>query len=305
MKRISTTRVFLFDEVEAGRAAIEALRREGVPADELGVITHDETGRLVTELAPASHTEPLDPIQTRTFFERAAANGAKGAVVGGLIGLLGGLAALALPGVTAVLFLGSAAGVFTAAGAGALTAGVFSALATHMVDEVEATVLEEAVRRGGTLVFVHGETAGRPDLAERMARLGAVDLERRVSTWRAAGWTGYTPPTVPVEAVEPEEPREELFQEEDLEGVDPWVARHWHKLKGPILAQWPRLTPEDLERVAGHRGHLVHRVRELYGDNLETVNWLLDELLARELGTEAIQLSPTAQQVLANLNEPR
>jgi hypothetical protein len=201
--------------------------------------------------------------------------------------MLGGLAALAIPGAGPVLFVGSVAGV--------VAGGLLSALSTHIVDEGEAVVYAEALRRGGTLVFAHDEAAAHPRLGELMVDGGAVHLPSRVAAWRAAGWTGYEPPPPPpAQEDTPEPPPEDTFVHEGPLGEDPWMRAHWARLEGPVLGLWPKLTPADLLAIDGHRGRLVHRVRELYGDSQELVNWRLDEMMAEVLGTPAIQDSPSA-----------
>lgn len=287
MKRPTTPQVFLFDDLQTAHDAVTRLLARGVPADALGIITHDEAGHAVVDASLDGRIEPLDPIQTRTFSERAARNGARGAVVGGLFGMLGGLAALAIPGAGALLFLGSVGGAFAG--------GLLSALSTHMVHETEAVVFEEALRRGGTLVFAHDAAADRPDLGPVMVEAGATHVRSRVARWRAEGWTGYTPPADAVPPPdEPEPPREDFFRHVDPDAMDPWVQAHWPRLVDPIKSTWPSLSHEDLRHIDGRRGVLVARIHEIYGDSQETVNWRLDELLAEVLGTPAIQDSPSA-----------
>ncbi len=287
MKHSTQTRIFLFDDLKAARGAIDRLTAVGARVADLGVVTHDADGRVVQDVVAGGHDEVLDPVQTRSFFERAAENGARGAVIGGLVGMLGGLAALAIPGAGPVLFLGSVAGV--------VAGGLLSALSTHIVDEAEAVVYAEALRRGGTLIFAHDDAAVHPRLGELMVDSGAVHLPSRIAAWRAGGWTGYEPPPPPPPRVdEPEPPPEDTFVHEDPQGEDPWLRAHWARLEGPVLGLWPKLTAADLLAIDGHRGRLVHRVRVLYGDSQELVNWRLDEMMAEVLGTPAIQDSPSA-----------
>lgn len=287
MKRTTTPKVYLFDDLQAAHDAVTQLLARGVPAGAVGIVTRDEAGHAVVDASLSGHDEPLDPIQTRTFSERAARNGARGAVVGGLFGMLGGLAALAIPGAGALLFLGSVGG--------ALAGGLLSALSTHMVHETEAVVFEEALRRGGTLVFVHDAAADRPDLGPVMVEAGATHLRSRIARWRAEGWTGYTPPAEVVPPPpEPEAPREDFFRHVDPDATDPWIEAHWVRLAGPIKEAWPSLSWDDLREVDGRRGALVARIHEIYGDPQEIIDWRLDELLAEVLGTPAIQDSPSA-----------
>lgn len=287
MSRPTTTRVYLFDHLENAHTAVDRLIKQGALPGDLGLVTRDESGHAVADASQGGRLEPLDPIQTRTFSERAAKNGARGALVGGLIGMLGGLAALAVPGAGPVLFVGSVAGV--------VAGGLLSALSTHIIHEHEAVVFEEALRRGGTLLFVHDAAAALPALGEIVVAAGATHLPSRITEWRAQGWTGYEPPPLAVEgAPAAEPPREDFFRHADPEAEDPWVKAYWQHLVSPLRSTWPLLKGDDLAAIDGHRGRLVMRIRDLYGDSQETVDWRLDELMAEVLGTPAIQDSPSA-----------
>lgn len=281
------TRVFLFDDLQQAHHAVNALVAQGARPQDLGLITHDALGHAMLDPGFEGRVEPLDPIQTRTFSERAAKNGARGALVGGLVGMLGGLAALTIPGAGALLFLGTVGG--------AMAGGVLSALSTHVLHEHEAVVFDEALRRGGHLLFVHDEAATMRTLGELMVASGAAHLASRVATWRAQGWTGYTPPAAPDDVQEaPEPPREEFFQHLDPNAEDPWVRAHWARLVPAIQGVWPKLTEADAADIAGHRGRLVVHLNALYDQSQEAINWRLDEILAEVLGTAAIQDSPSA-----------
>jgi len=50
----------------------------------------------------------------------------------------------------------------------------------------------EAVRRGSCVVVAEGIDESQLDrVADTMSRLGAIDIDKRVSSWREQGWTGY------------------------------------------------------------------------------------------------------------------
>jgi uncharacterized protein YjbJ (UPF0337 family) len=51
------------------------------------------------------------------------------------------------------------------------------------------------------------------------------------------------------------------------------IEKNWAEFQLNAKARWPRLTPEDLERIGGKRDELIAKVRELYR---------LDEAAARE-----------------------
>lgn len=274
MIRSHKTRVFLFDDLGDAHRAVARLLERGARVETLGLVTHDDTGRAMSDAEGDGRGERLDPMQTRTFTQRATKNGARGAVFGGLVGILGGLAELSVPGAGGVLVLGSMGG--------ALGGGLFSALSTHFVHDGEALLFEEALRRGGSLLFVHDASAALSGLDTLMASAGATHLRARVAEWRAAGWTNRRPPeATPTAAQRLREPFESFFLHEEPGVEDPWFKENWDRLRDPVVAAWPMLTFEDLRETDGHRGRLVSRICRIYDEPPDAVEWCLDELLAR------------------------
>jgi hypothetical protein len=274
MIRSHKTRVFLFDDLGDAHRAVARLLERGARVETLGLVTHDDTGQAMGQVEGDGRPERLDPLQTRTLAQRARKNGARGAVVGGLVGILGGLAALSVPGAGGVLVLGSMGG--------ALAGGLFSAISTHFVHDGEAMLFEEALRRGGTLLFVHDASAALSGLDALMASTGATHLRARVAEWRAAGWSNKRPPeATPAAAQRLREPFEAFFLNEEPGAEDPWFKENWAHLRDPVVAAWPLLSVDDLRETDGHRGRLVSRICRLYDEPPDAVAWCLDELLAR------------------------
>jgi hypothetical protein len=112
-------------------------------------------------------------------------------VLGGGAGLLAGIGALAIPGLGPVVAAGWLVAALTGAGAGAATGGLLGALTTAGVDEADAHVYAEGVRRGGNLVTVRTDETRAAQAESILARHGPVDTARRGADYRAGGWTGY------------------------------------------------------------------------------------------------------------------
>jgi hypothetical protein len=116
-----------------------------------------------------------------------------GAALGGVIGLLVGLAVLAIPGIGPVLMAGPLVAALTGAGVGAVAGGLVGVLMDAGVPEEDAQNYTDGVRHGGTLVSVHAAD----DLLERatgiLNRYHPVDLQERAAEWRQSGWTGFEP----------------------------------------------------------------------------------------------------------------
>src|SRR6185369_7778006 len=82
-----------------------------------------------------------------------------GAVVGGTLGLLAGIGALAIPGVGPFIAAGPIMGTLAGAGAGGAVGGLIGALVGMGIPEYEAKRYEGRVREGGILLSVHCDSS--------------------------------------------------------------------------------------------------------------------------------------------------
>jgi hypothetical protein len=165
---------------------------EAVGDLEAAGFTHDEVSLMSAGDAAAGSTTGTRTDASDTEADTGAGTGATlGTVLGGGAGLLAGLGALAIPGVGPIVAAGWLVATITGAGAGAAAGGLLGALAGSGVDERDAHVYAEGVRRGGTLVSVRAEE-GRLSQAEAiLARHNPVDVRTRDADYRAGGWSGY------------------------------------------------------------------------------------------------------------------
>jgi hypothetical protein len=115
----------------------------------------------------------------------------KGALVGGLAGLLAGAALLMIPGIGWVAVAGPLATMLAGTAAGTLAGGMIGALTSKGIPEGDAHFFAEGVRRGGTLITVHAETDALASRAEALLkRHGALDIRERSEQWKREGWSG-------------------------------------------------------------------------------------------------------------------
>jgi hypothetical protein len=106
-----------------------------------------------------------------------------GAALGGIAGLVVGMAGLAIPGIGAVIAAGPLAAALAGAGAGAIAGGLIGALVNIGVPEDEANYYAEGMRRGGVLVTVNARDEDMADQAADIMRdHGAVDIEERAAS---------------------------------------------------------------------------------------------------------------------------
>jgi hypothetical protein len=186
---MAKTVVGLMDSPAEAQRVIQELIDCGFERSTIGVMASGRQGgdasAATSDDGSADQGEPED--RGRSALKGAGA----GAALGGIAGLVVGLAALPIPGVGPIIAAGPIAAALAGAGIGAVAGGVVGALTDLGVPEHEAHYYAEGVRRGGTLLTV---TAANDELADRAARLmrehGAANIEERVSQWKDSGWSG-------------------------------------------------------------------------------------------------------------------
>ncbi len=109
--------------------------------------------------------------------EGTAAGVTTGGVIGGTLGLLAGIGALAIPGVGPLIAAGPIMGALAGLGVGGAVGGVVGALVGMGIPEYEAKRYEGAVKDGGTLLSVHCDTAEQVETAKTaLKETGARDI---------------------------------------------------------------------------------------------------------------------------------
>lgn len=109
--------------------------------------------------------------------EGTAAGVTTGGVIGGTLGLLAGIGALAIPGVGPLIAAGPIMGALAGLGVGGTVGGIVGALVGMGIPEYEAKRFEGAVKGGGTLLSVHCDTSEEVALAKQALKdTGAHDI---------------------------------------------------------------------------------------------------------------------------------
>jgi len=147
-------------------AAVDHLLSLGFLNESISVLLpDDETTRA---FAHEKHTKAP---------EGTATGVTAGGVIGGTLGLLAGIGALAIPGVGPLIAAGPIMGALAGLGVGGAVGGIVGALIGMGIPEFEAKRYEGAVKDGGTLLSVHCDTSEEIDLAKTALRdTGAHDV---------------------------------------------------------------------------------------------------------------------------------
>jgi hypothetical protein len=100
-----------------------------------------------------------------------------GGVIGGTLGLLAGIGALAIPGVGPLIAAGPIVASLAGLGVGGAVGGIVGALVGLGIPEYEAKRYEGAVKGGGTLLSVHCDTSEQVEVAKAsLKETGAQDI---------------------------------------------------------------------------------------------------------------------------------
>jgi hypothetical protein len=184
----------LFDDYSQARNAVAALERAGFTSSEVSVVSRYRDDSTLAADEPSG----------------AGTGAAVGAIAGGGTGLLAALGIIAIPGIGPLVAAGVLATTLVGAAGGSVVGGLVGALTNYGVDERDAHVYSEAVRRGGTLVTVQADDARVAEAQRILSAQEPVDIAARRKYYADAGWSEYDP-TAPGYTQEQIRKERELF----------------------------------------------------------------------------------------------
>lgn len=147
-------------------SAVAELQRSGFSKNDISALLPDKKGSR--DFAHENNTKAP---------EGAIAGVGAGGAIGGTIGLLAGIGALAIPGLGVLIAAGPIMAFLSGAAAGAAVGGVTGALVGIGIPEVEAKQYEGKIKGGNILLSVHVETSEERDRAKKiLERMSAKDI---------------------------------------------------------------------------------------------------------------------------------
>src|SRR2546429_3582076 len=172
------TAVFgLYRDRASVEGAVDALRQEGFRNTDISVLFPENQG-----------TKDFAHKKSTKAPEGTATGATSGAVVGGTLGWLAGIGALAIPGLGPFIAAGPIVAALAGAGAGGVLGGITGALIGMGIPEYEAKRYEGRVKEGGILLSVYSDDSQWTKKAkEILERTGAQDVS---STGEAASEKG-------------------------------------------------------------------------------------------------------------------
>jgi outer membrane lipoprotein SlyB len=151
----------------------DQLKAAGFSANDVSVLFPDKQG--TKDFAHEQHTKAP---------EAAVAGAAGGAVLGGALGWMVGIGALAIPGLGPLIAAGPIMAALAGAAGGAAAGGLTGALIGMGIPEYEAKRYEGKVKDGNILMSVHTEDSNeRARAKEIFVKGGAEDISYTGEAW--------------------------------------------------------------------------------------------------------------------------
>jgi len=164
---MARTVVGYFDDRPAADTAYNELVREGYSRDDISIVGRGAEGKpgLADHGGHGDHGDHV--------------TAGEGAALGGITGLLLGVAAMLIPGIGPIVAVGpisaALAGAVTGGVTGAAVGGITGALTGAGVDEADADYYNERFQQGGVLMTVHTDDA-RYDHARSVLQRNGADI---------------------------------------------------------------------------------------------------------------------------------
>ena len=134
---------------------VDRLKSAGFSNNDISVLMPEKSG--TRDFAVANQTKAP---------EGAAAGAGTGAVLGGALGWLTGIGALAIPGLGPLIAAGPIMAALSGAAIGGTVGGVTGALIGMGIPEFEAKRYEGKIKKGNTLISVHSDNAKETERAK-------------------------------------------------------------------------------------------------------------------------------------------
>jgi len=197
----NTAAYAIFSNRSAAERAVDQLNTAGFSHQDVSVLMSDNQGSR--DFATEKNTKAPEGTATGVGI---------GGVVGGTLGLLAGIGALAIPGVGPLIAAGPIMGALAGLGVGGAVGGLVGALVGMGIPEYEAKRYEGRVKDGGILVSVHCDSSDEVSRAKDVLKqAGGEDIassgEKSVSSHHVDNVQGVDRGRPEIEGVDAVNPR--------------------------------------------------------------------------------------------------
>jgi hypothetical protein len=160
---MTTAVMGIVESLTQAEGILASLQQTGVPPSDISVLLPDKSG--TQDFAHEHNTKAP---------EGAVTGAGAGGVLGGTLGLLAGVGALAIPGLGPFIAAGPLMAALSGAAAGAAVGGVTGALVGVGIPEMEAKRYEGKLAGGNILIAVHSESSEAKKRVENVLRSGGA-----------------------------------------------------------------------------------------------------------------------------------
>jgi uncharacterized protein (TIGR02271 family) len=193
----------LYNDYSTAAKVVAELKAAGLRESEISIIANNAenwySGDQKRATKPNSGRVDRDLDGTDDRVEGAATGAGVGAGIGSAVGLLAGLGLIAIPGIGPVVAAGWLVSTLAGTATGAATGGIVGALSQAGMNDEDAHVYAEGVRRGGTLVIARVPEADRSRFDAILDR-SAVDIRQTGTSFRQSGWSRFDSSAAPYTA---------------------------------------------------------------------------------------------------------
>ncbi len=162
----------LFDGFDEAKLAVYDLEDAGISSDDIALISRTS--------------------DRATDCDLTSTGAGVGVALGGVGGLLAGMAGIAIPGLGAIFGAGWLVTTLVGAAAGGVAGGLVAAMIEAGVSESDAHVFAEGVKRGGAMLTVRAHQDEVALVNGILKRHNSVDLQTRRREYEDAGWSGFS-----------------------------------------------------------------------------------------------------------------
>jgi hypothetical protein len=156
----------IYPEYASVERAVDLLKEDGFESKTISVLFPEKAGSKQFAQEKGTHAP-----------EGTAAGAGTGAIVGGALGWLVGIGALAIPGLGVVIAAGPLMAALAGVGVGGAVGGLAGGLIGMGISKHEAERYEVRVKAGGMLLSVHTDSSEWTERARKiMERTGAEDI---------------------------------------------------------------------------------------------------------------------------------
>ena len=160
------TAVFCIAELNQAEHVVRRLQAAGFSENDISVLMADKQG--TRDFAHEHHTKAP---------EGASVGAGTGLAVGGVVGWLAGIGALAVPGLGPLVAAGPILAALSGAAVGGTVGGITGALIGLGLPEFEAKQYEGKIYKGSVLISVHSENSDETKMAKEIFEMaGASDI---------------------------------------------------------------------------------------------------------------------------------